>query len=148
MSTALTYSETADTPLALLARGERQIAAGKYREGSATVYQAAFAALQEVAARRGWVCETHDDAHDVIYQLDGVEPPSESVVEDIKRARARINDPLPVYSILFINVICFKLHGATASPDGALPVMFWEPEDYVRSLPPVKKLIELLAAEE
>ena len=66
MSTATTYSETADTPLALLAKGERQIAAGRYREGSATVYQAAFTALQKVAARRGWVCETYEDADAII----------------------------------------------------------------------------------
>ncbi len=148
MSTAATYSETADSPLALLAKGERQISAGQYREGSATVYQAAFAALQEVAARRGWVCETHDDGHDVIYRLDGVEPPAESVVEEMKRIRERRNEPLPVYSLLFTTVYCFKHHGAETSPDGALPTTFWEPDDYVRSLPLVKKFIDLLAAEE
>ena len=148
MSAAATYSETPDTPLTLLAKGERLITAGQYREGSATVYQAAFTALREVAARRGWVCETHDDGHDVIYRLDGVEPPAESAVEDIKRARARINDPLPVYSLLFTTVYCFKHHGATTSPDGTLPTTFWEPDDYVRSLPLVKKFISLLAMEE
>ena len=148
MSTTLTHSETAGTPLALLAKGERQIAAGQYREGSAVVYQAAFTALQEVAARRGWVCETHDDAHDVIYRLDGVEPPPESAVEALKQAQERINDPLPVYSLLFINAMCFKIHGATVFRDGiSLPVTFWEPEDYVKSLPLVKKLIDLLRLE-
>ncbi|MCE2500062.1 MAG: hypothetical protein J4G13_04275 [Dehalococcoidia bacterium] len=147
MSAAATYAETPDTPLTLLAKGEGLITDGQYREGSATVYQAAFTALREVAARRGWVCETHDDAHDVIYQLDGVEPPPESSAEAVRQAFERVNDPLPVYSTLFINVICFKLHGATTSTDGTLPVVFWEPEDYVRSLPPVKKFIELLAAE-
>ena len=148
MSTVLTYSETADTPLALLAKGEQQIAAGHYREGSAMVYQAAFTALQQVAARRGWVCETRDDAHDVIYRLDGVEPPAESAVEDLKRAQEQINDPLPAYSLLFINVICFKLHGDTVFRDGiSPPVTFWEPEDYVKSLPLVKKLINLLRLE-
>ena len=148
MSTAPTYSETADTPLALLARGERQIAAGKYREGSATVYQAAFVALQEVAARRGGACETYEEANAIIYQLDGVEPPAESVVEEMKRIRERRNEPLPVYSLLFTTVYCFKHHGATKSPDGTLPTTFWEPDDYVRSLPLVKKFIDLLATEE
>ena len=148
MSTAATYSETADTPLALLAKGERQIGAGLYREGSATVYQAAFAALQEVAARRGWLCETYKDADDIIYRLDGVENPPESAAEAIKQARERINDPLPVYSLLFTTVYCFKHHSATRSPDGTLPTTFWEPDDYVRSLPLVKKFIDLLAAEE
>ena len=148
MSTVATYSEAADTPLALLAKGERQIAAGQYREGSATVYQAAFAALQEVAARRGWVCETYEDADAIIYRLDGVEPPAESVVEEMKRIRERRNEPLPVYSLLFTTVYCFKHHGTTTSPDGSLPTTFWEPDDYVRSLPLVKKFIDLLAAEE
>ena len=148
MSTVATYSEAADTPLALLAKGERQIAAGQYREGSATVYQAAFAALQEVAARRGWVCETYEDADAIIYRLDGVEPPAESVVEEMKRIRERRNEPLPVYSLLFTTVYCFKHHGATTSPDGSLPTTFWEPDDYVRSLPLVKKFIDLIAAEE
>ena len=148
MSATMTHSETADTPLALLAKGERQIADGQYQEGSATVYQAAFTALQEVAARRGWVCETYEDADDIIYRLDGVENPPESAAEAIMQARARINVPLPVYSLLFTTVYCFKHHSATRSPDGTLPTTFWEPDDYVRSLPLVKKFIELLAAEE
>ena len=148
MTTTLTNPETADTPLALLARGECQIAAGKYRDGSATVYQAAFTALQKVAARRGWVCETYEEANDIIYRLDGVEPPAESVVEEMKRIRERRNEPLPVYSLLFTTVYCFKHHGATTSPDGTLPTTFWEPDDYVRSLPLVKKFIDLLATEE
>ena len=143
----MTHSETADTPLALLAKGERQIADGQYREGSATVYQAAFAALQEVAARRAWACETYEEANDIIYRLDGVEPPAESVVEEMKRIRERRNEPLPVYSLLFTTVYCFKHHGATTSPDGALPTTFWEPDDYVRSLPLVKRFIDLLATE-
>lgn len=147
MSTKLTYSETADTPLALLAKGEHQIAAGYYREGSATVYQAAFTALREVAARRGWVCETYEDADDIIYRLDGIEP-METASAAIRYADEHVDDPLPVYSLLFINVICFKHHAATTSPDGTLPVVFWEPEDYVRSLPLVKKFIDLLALEE
>jgi hypothetical protein len=148
MSATPTYPETADTPLALLAKGEGQIAAGRYREGSATVYQAAFTALREVAARRGWACETYEDADAIIYRLDGVEPPPESVVEEMKRIRERRNEPLPVYSLLFTTVYCFKHHGAETSPDGALPTTFWEPDDYVRSLPLVKKFIDLLVAEE
>ena len=149
MSTALSHSETADTPLALLAKGEGLIGAGEYREGSATVYEAAFTALRELSARRGWVCETHDDAHDVVYRLDGVEPPPESVVEAIKQASERVDDPLPVYSLLFTTVICFKIHGATVFRDGvSLPITFWEPEDYMKSLPLVKKFIDHLAWEE
>lgn len=148
MSATLTHSETADTPLALLAKGERQIAAGQYREGSAAVYQAAFTALREVAARRGWPCETYEEADAIIYRLDGVEPPSESVVEEMKRIRERSNEPLPVYSLLFTTVTCFKIHGATVFRDGeSLPVTFWEPEDYARSLPLVKKFIDLLELE-
>ena len=148
MSSELASPETADTPLALLAKGERQIAAGEYREGSATVYQAAFTALREVAARRGWVCETHEDANELVYSLDGVEPPPESAVEDLKRVRERIKDPLPVYSLLFTTVYCFKHHGVETSPDGTLPTTFWEPDDYVRSLPLVKKFIDFLALEQ
>ena len=148
MSTVATHSETADTPLALLAKGEGQIAAGQYREGSATVYQAAFTALREVAARRGWTCETYEEANDIIYRLDGVEPPAESVVEEMKRIRERRNEPLPVYSLLFTTVYCFKHHSAETSPDGTLPTTFWEPDDYVRSLPLVRKFIDLLASEE
>ena len=148
MSSELTtHAETGYTPLDLLAKGESQIAAGQYREGSATVYQAAFTALREMAARRGWVCETYEDADAIIYRLDGVEPPSESAVEDLKRAQERINDPIPVYSLLFTTVYCFKHHGATTSPDGLLPTTFWEPDDYVRSLPLVNKFIDLLASE-
>ena len=149
MSSELTtHAETGDTPLDLLAKGESRIAAGQYREGSATVYQAAFTALREMAARRGWVCETYEDADAIIYRLDGVEPPSESAVEDLKRAFERVNDPLPIYSLLFTTVYCFKHHGATIFRDGeSLPVTFWEPGDYVRSLPLVKKFIDLLAME-
>ena len=147
MSTTLNYSETAETPLALLAKGERQIAAGQYREGSATVYQAAITALREVAAQRGWVCETHEDADAIIYRLDGVKSPPESAVEAIKHARERIDDPLPGYSLLFTTMYCFKHHGATTSPDGSLSTTFWEPDDYARSLPLAKKFIDLLAAE-
>ena len=148
MTTTLTHSETLDAAYALLAEGERQIAAGRFREGSASVYQAAFTALRQVAARRGWVCETYEDADDIIYRLDGVEPPAEDVAEAIKIAFERVDDPLPVFSTLYINVVCFKLHSATVFRDGvSLPVYFWEPEDYVKSLPLVKKFIDLLRLE-
>ena len=99
-------------------------------------------------ARRGWVCETHDDGHPVIYRLDDVEPPPEDVAEAIEVAFERVDDPLPVYSLLFTTVLCFKLHSATVFRDGvSLPVYFWEPEDYVKSLPLVKKFIDLLRSE-
>ena len=42
MTTTLTHPETLDAAYALLAEGEGQITAGRYREGSANVYQAAF----------------------------------------------------------------------------------------------------------
>lgn len=148
MTATSTHSESIDTAYALLAEGERQIAGGQYREGSASVYQAAFTALRAVAARRGWVCETYEDADAIIYKLDSVDPPPESVVEELKRIRERRNEPLPVYSLLFTTVYCFKHHGAETSPDGPLPTTFWEPDDYVRSLPLVKKFIALLASEE
>lgn len=148
MTTTSTHSESIDTAYALLAEGERLIVAGQYREGSASVYQAAFTALRCVAERRGWVCETYEDAHGVIYRLDGVEPPPESVVEMIKRAFETVDDPLPVYSLLFTTVYCFKHHSRTKSPDGSLPTTFWEPEDYIKSLPLVRKFIDLLGSEE
>ena len=147
MTTTLTHSETLDAAYALLAEGERQIAAGRFREGSASVYQAAFTALRQVAARRGWVCETYEDADDIIYRLDGVEPPAETAVEDMEWIREHIDDPLPVYSLLFTTVYCFKHHSRTRSPDGTLPTTFWEPPDYVKSLPLVKKFIDLLQSE-
>ena len=148
MSAMVTYSETADTPLALLAKGERQIAAGQYREGSATVYQAAFTALREVAARRGWVCETYEDACNLTYRLDGEDPPA-TLDDAIKQGlETSIDDPLPIYGLLFTTVICFKLHSDTVFRDGiSLPVTFWEPDDYVNSLPVVKKFIALLESD-
>ncbi len=152
MTERLTYQElvnipTGITPSALLAKGECRIAAGQYREGSAAVYQAAFVALREVALRRGWPCETHEDADNMIYRLDGREPLA-TAAEALEYASEHLDDPLPVYSLLFGTVICFKYHGATTSPDGSLPVTFWEPEDYGRSVRLVKKFIDLLASEE
>ena len=148
MTTTPTHSETIDAAYALLAEGERQIAAGRYREGSANVYQAAFTALHAVATERGWPCETEEDIYDAIYRLDGVEPLPDDVAEAIKVAFERVDDPLPVFSTLFINVTCFKLHSATFFRDGiSLPVYFWESEDYVKSLPLVKKFIDLLRSE-
>ena len=151
MTEQLTYQELVNipsgvTPAALLAKGERRIAAGRHREGSAAVYQAAFAALREVAQRRGWPCETHEDADYMIYRLDGVEPLA-TAAEALKYASEHINDPIPVYSRLFVSVMGFKYHGATTCPDGTPAVTFWEPEDYDRSLPKVKKFIDLLASE-
>ncbi len=146
MTTTPTHSEALDAAYALLAEGERQIATGQYREGSANVYQAAFTALRAAAKSRGWPCETYEDAHNVIYQLDGIEPPPESSVEVIQQARGRIADPIPVYSLLFTTVYCFKHHGRTGSPDGTPPTTFWEPEDYNKSLPLVKKFIDLLVS--
>ena len=149
ISTTLTDAETLAAPLTLLAKGECQTAAGQYREGSATVYQADFAALQVVAAQRGWVCETDEDAGSIIYRLDGVSDPEEFATEAIARARAGGSDsPLPVYLLLFTTVTCFKIHGATVFQDGiSLPVTFWGPEDYVKSLPLVRKFIDLLQLE-
>lgn len=148
MTTTSAQSESIDTAYALLAEGERQIAGGQYREGSASVYQAAFTALQAVAQRRGWVCETEQDVDDIIHRLDGVEPLPDDAAEAIKVAFERVDDPLPVFSTLLVNVDCFKYHSATVFRDGvSLPVYFWEPEDYVKSLPLVKKFIDLLRLE-
>ena len=132
MTEQLTYQELVNipagiTPSALLAKGERRIAAGRYREGAAAVYQAAFAALREVAQRRGWPCETHEDVNDMIYRLDGRKPTA-TAAEALKYAAKHVNDPPPVYSRLFIAVGCFKYHGATTCPDGTPAVTFWEPE--------------------
>lgn len=146
MSTAEIHPETADTPLALLEKGERAIAGGQYREGSAMVYRAAFNALREVAARRGWVCETHDDAVRLTYWLENLELPV-TAAEAIRQANEHADDPLPVYPLLFSTVVGFKYHGAMVFSDDNLPVTFWEPEDYVRSLPLVRKFIDLLASE-
>lgn len=148
MTTTLTPPETLDAAYALLAEGERQIAVGQFREGSANVYQAALAALQAVAESRGWPCETEEDVDDIIHRLDGVEPLPDDAAEAIKVAFEHVNDPLPVFSTLFVNVDCFKYHSAIVFRDGvSLPVYFWEPEDYVKSLPLVKKFIDLLRSE-
>ena len=149
MTTTPTHSEALDAAYALLAEGERQIAAKQYREGSASVYQAAFTALRAVSKSRGWPCETDDDVSDVTHWLDNIEPLPGDVAEAIRMAFERANDPIPVFSTLFTTtVLCFKLHSATVFRDGtSLPVYFWEPEDYVKSLPLVKKFIDLLRLE-
>lgn len=148
MTTTPTHSEVLDAAYAMLSEGEREISAGRYREGSASVYQGALIALRAVADSRGWPCETEEDVDDIINRLDGVEPLPDDAAEAIKVAFERVDDPLPVYSTLFINVACFKLHSATVFRDGiSLPVTFWEPEDYVKSLPLVKKFIDLLESE-
>ena len=148
MTTTLTqpHAETLAPAYELLADGERQIAAGRYREGSASVYQGAMTALRAVADARGWPAD--EDAYDIMHRLDNTEPLPEDFAEAMKIALERVNDPLPVFRTLFINVTCFKIHGATVFRDGvSLPVYFWEPEDYVKSLPLVKKFIDLLALE-
>ena len=148
MTTKPTHSETLDAAYALLAEGERLIIAGRFQEGSANVYQAAFTALRAVADERGWPCGTEDDIYDATYRLDGKEPPDD-FADAVKRGlEASVDDPLPVYGLLFSTVICFKLHGETVFRDGvSLPVYFWEPEDYVKSLPLVRKFIDLLVSE-
>ena len=147
MTATSTHSESIDTAYALLAEGERQIAAGQYREGSADVYQAAFTALHAVAKSRGWPCETEEDVCNATYRLDGKEPPA-SLSDAIKRGlESSADDPLPVFGLLFATVYCFKHHSLTRSPDGTLPTAFWQPEDYVKSLPLVKKFIDLLVSE-
>ncbi len=148
MTTTPTHSEALDAAYTLLAEGERQIAAGQYREGSANVYQAALTALRAAAKSRGWPCETEEDVCDATYRLDGMDPPGD-FADAVKRGlEASIDDPLPIYGLLFTTVICFKLHGETVFRDGiSLPVTFWEPENYINSLPLVKKLIDLLASE-
>ena len=148
MTTTPAYSESIDTSYALLAKGERQITSGQYREGSANVYQAAFTVVQAVAESRGWPCETREDARSIMRRLDDVESLPDNAAEAIKVAFQRVGDPLPVYSILFTTVYCFKHHSRTRSPDGTLPTSFWEPDDYIKSLQLVKKFIDLLAAEQ
>ena len=147
MTTTLTqpHAETLAPAYELLADGERQIAAGRYREGSASVYKAAMSALRAVADARGWPAD--EDAYDIMHRLDNTEPLPEDFAEAMKIALERVNDPLPVFRTLFINVTCFKHHSRTVSPDGSLPTTFWEPEDYVKSLPLVKKFVRLLASE-
>ena len=144
-TTTLTHPEVLAPAYDLLADGERQIAAGRYREGSASVYQAAITALRAVADARGWPAD--ENAYDITHRLDNIEPLPDDDAEAIKMAFQRVNDPLPVFCTLFINVTCFEHHSRTVSPDGSLPTTFWEPEDYVKSLPPVKKFIRLLASE-
>ena len=48
---------------------DRHFAAGEELPGSAELWQASFCALQLVAARRGWPCETMDDCYAVINRL-------------------------------------------------------------------------------
>ncbi len=147
MTTTPTHSEALDAAYALLAEGERQIAAGQYREGSANVYQAAYTALRAVAKTRGWPCETYEDICNATYRLDGKEPPA-SLSETIKRGlESSADDPLPVFGLLFTTVYCFNHHSRMRSPDGTLPTTFWEPDDYAKSLPLVKKFVDLLASE-
>ena len=73
MTTTSTHSENIDTAYALLAKGERQIAAGQYREGSASVYRGRVhrVALPWLKAT-GWPCETEEDVcNAIIHRLDG-----------------------------------------------------------------------------
>lgn len=148
MTTTLPCPPTAASPYALLGDGERQIAAGRYREGSAMVYQAAVDALRAVAARRGWPGATYDDAHHIAYRLDGRIPPS-SLADAVAKSREQhFAGSLATYSLLFGIVVSYKLHSAEMTPQGTLPVTFWKPDDYAAHLPMVKKFIDLLAAEQ
>lgn len=148
MTTALSSPATAVSPYDLLAEGERQIAAGRYREGSAMVYQAAVAALRAVAARRGWPCATHADAHRITYLLEGRTAPS-SLADAVGKSREQPSaGTIATYSLLFGVAVGYKIHSAEITPHGKPPVTFWEPDDYAAHLPLVKKFIELLAAEQ
>ena len=147
MTTTLPSTSIAVSPYALLDAGERQIAAGRYSEGAAMVYQAAFAALRTVALRRGWSCETHADAHRIIYQLDGIKPPSDLADAVVKSRERPGAGPLATYSLLFGIVVSYRFHSAEMTPPGKPPVTFWQPGDYAAHLPLVNKFIDLLAAE-
>ena len=147
MTTTLLNPSTAASPYALLDDGDRQIAAGQYGEGAATVYQAAFAALRAFAVRRGWPCETHADAYRIIYRLDGRKPPS-GLADAVMKGREQPGvGPLATYALLFGVVVSYRCHGAAMTPPGKPPVTFWESDDYAAHLPLIKKFIDLLAAE-
>lgn len=147
MTTTLPSPSTPASPYALLDNGERQIAGGGYREGSALVYQAAFAALRAVAMRRGWPCATHADAHRIIYRLDGRKPPS-GLADAVAKSREQPGaGPLAIYALLFGIVVSYKFHSAETTPHDKPPVTFWKPDDYAAHLPLVKKFIDLLEAE-
>lgn len=147
MTTTLLKPSTAASPYALLDDGEKQIAAGRYGEGSAMVYQAAFDALCGVAVRRGWPCATHADAHRIIYRLDGRKPPS-GLADAVMKGREQPGaGTLSTYSLLFGIVVSYRFHSAEMAPTGKPPVTFWQPDDYTAHLPLVKKFIDLLAAE-
>ena len=147
MTTTLLNPSNAASPYALLDDGERQIAAGRYGEGAAMVYQAAFAALRGVAVRWGWPCETHADAHRIIYRLDDRKPPS-GLADAIMKSREQPGaGTLATYSLLFGIVVSYRFHSDEMAPPGKPPVAFWQPDDYAAHLPLVKKFIDLLAAE-
>ena len=60
-STTATHAQTAQE---LLAKSDRQFAAGEYREGSETLWRSAELAMTAVARQRGW---KHGDYKELFY---------------------------------------------------------------------------------
>ena len=136
-------TEKPPAPRELLTQGARQIYAGELAIGADLVYQAASAAVRDAASRRGWPCETHADAQAAACRLDGREPPA-SLSDAVNRGLDAAQPP-PAYSLLFGVAVSYRLHGAAMRQDGRIPSTFWADDDYAAHLPPIRKLLDLLA---
>ena len=61
------------TALKLLGEADREFDAGRTREGSMLMWEAACAGLSAVADKNGWPRDTSSDMKEIVYRLDNVD---------------------------------------------------------------------------
>lgn len=134
---SLDLREATDELLAAAAREfEHAFVRGFYdadavRKGSRWAWEAARLNICEAARKRGWTCETFEDAKKVMRRLDGIEGDGDCEGRPVHSIKFTAAEGL--YERAFMNV------------QGHLPLL-WEDWQFKAALVTVRELADLLAA--
>lgn len=151
-------------PSQILAQAEAAFARSEHRCGARLAYQAALQAVV-AAARDNFSCETVQDAKAYLKSLDPALPDLDTLLnnfgaiiaytdqplqsnEDAQNALPSIELPPSPLHIEFFGVAeSFQEHADTPMTVQAKnPERYWQPNEYVAYLSPVRELISMLAS--
>ena len=152
-------------PSLILARAEAAFARSEHQCGARLAYQAALQAVAAAAARDNFSCETVQDAKAYLKSLDPALPDLDTLLNDFGAIIAYIEQPLrsngddqnalpsielppsPLHIEFFGVAESFQEHADTPMTVQAKnPERYWQPDEYVAYLSPVRELISMLAS--
>ena len=125
----------------LLHEAEAAFEIGDVLCGARLAYAGAMQAVKAAAERKGFACDTREDVWDMMRTLDGIERPGPGNWPEFGE-----NGPLLRHMGHYGVAESFLRHAKTplhVQRDD--PEFYWQPDDYVMFLEPVRELVKMLA---